>query len=119
MITVKIELKMLVYNYEKHRTSHKICEIVALQPGNEKVAWYRLFAHVRNIRHIFHTIVLYTYITPCTECYTNLEYGPVAMRVVLMPGNLRLVTRSTISDTKRDTTTTTLLTTILLPCTEL
>ena len=42
-------------------------------------------------------------------------------RVVLtaiMPDNLRLVTRSTISDTKKDTTTTTLLATILLPLTE-
>ena len=54
-------------------------------------------------------------------CYTNLEYTPVATRVELMavmPDNLRLVTRSTISDTKGDSTTTTLLVTILLPCTE-
>ena len=41
--------------------------------------------------------------------------------VVLMtitPDDLRLVSRSTISDTKWDTTTTTLLVTVLLPCTE-
>ena len=36
----------------------------------------------------------------------------------LSPDDLRLVTRSTISDTKGDTATTTLLVTILLPRTE-
>ena len=51
----------------------------------------------------------------------NLEYSPVVTCVVLMAvmlDDLRLVTRSTISDTKGDTTTTTLLVTILLPRTE-
>ena len=51
----------------------------------------------------------------------NLECSPMATRVVLMTltqDDLRLVTRSTISDTKGDTTTTTLLVTVLLPCTE-
>ena len=39
--------------------------------------------------------------------------------MLLTPGDLRLVTRSTISDAKGDTTTTTmLLVTILLPCIE-
>ena len=73
--------------------------------------------HVHNIGHIFHTIVPHTYITQCTECYTNLEYDCVVL-TALMQGDLRLVTRSTINKTKRDTTTTMLLATILLPCTE-
>ena len=49
----------------------------------------------------------------------NLETLPhVFVLTALMLGNLRLVTWPIISDTKGDTTTTTLLVTILLPCIE-
>ena len=92
--------------------------IVASQPGYEKVAWYRLFVHAYSISHIF--LPLY----PHNSMYGmihNLEYGPVATHVVLMaitPDDLRLVTRSIISDTKGDTSTTTLLATAQQPHTE-
>ena len=48
---------------------------VALQPGHEKVAWYRLLTHARNIRYIFRKIVLSTSYHLNTEYYMNQEYG--------------------------------------------
>ena len=61
-----------------------LVECVCIRINTQQVMyWYRLFEDVCNIHYIFHTIVLYTYITPYLECYMNLEYSPVATRVVL------------------------------------
>ena len=53
---------------EMLQTNFHLREIIASQPGHEKVAWYRLFAHARNICYIFRKIVL------STSCHLNTEY---------------------------------------------